>query len=184
MSPPPLEQASSAEQARWFAEEVQPHEPALRAWLRSRYPHLNDVDDVLHESYLNLLRRHPSGGILLTKAYLFAAARNAALKVFRKRRIFSDIPVNELPEWRLLDGAVDVAETINHQNVDVLVAEAITQLPPRCAEIVTLRVVQGLTYAEIAVKLALSEATIRVQIARGIKKCSRFLRERGVGGSS
>ncbi|MBI2497428.1 MAG: RNA polymerase subunit sigma-24, partial [Opitutae bacterium] len=45
-----------ADFARWFAEEVQPHEPALRAWLRNRFPTLVDPDDLVQESYARLLR--------------------------------------------------------------------------------------------------------------------------------
>lgn len=180
MIPPPPDQSPAAEQARWFAEEVQPHEPALRAWLRHQFPGLGDVDDVVQESYLNLLRQLPAGRILFTKAYLFAAARNAVLKGFRRRRIYSDVSVNELPDWQLLDGGANVTETVTVRQQDALVAEAIVQLPERCREIVTLRAVQGLSYAEIAAKLALSEATVRVQIARGIRKCAHFLRARGV----
>ncbi|MBI4625089.1 MAG: RNA polymerase subunit sigma-24, partial [Verrucomicrobia bacterium] len=34
---------------RWFAEEVQPHEAALRTWLHGRFPDLKDVDDVVQD---------------------------------------------------------------------------------------------------------------------------------------
>lgn len=180
LNPPSPDPISNTEQTRWFAEEVQPHEPALRAWLRSQYPSLRDVDDIVHESYLNLIRQKPAGGIAFTKAYLFAIARNAALKVFRKKRIYSDVPLNELPDWRLLEGGIDVTETVNHHQKEALMAEAIARLPARCGEIIKLRAVQGLSYAEIATRLGLSEATVRVQIARGITKCTHFLRSRGI----
>ena len=35
------------EQARWFAEEVQPHEPALRACIRTYFPSLLKFDDIM-----------------------------------------------------------------------------------------------------------------------------------------
>ena len=59
MNPPSPNSESAlvrADHARWFAEEVRPHEPALRAWLRRQYPNLADMDDVVQESYLQLLR--------------------------------------------------------------------------------------------------------------------------------
>jgi len=46
-SPPP-------EQARWFAEEIQPHEPLLRAYLQKQFPSLHGVADVVPESHLRL----------------------------------------------------------------------------------------------------------------------------------
>ena len=42
---------SQSDAARWFAEEVQPHEVHLRAWLHKQYPRLGDVDDVVQDSY-------------------------------------------------------------------------------------------------------------------------------------
>jgi hypothetical protein len=58
--PPP-----NAEHARWFAEEVRPHEAGIRAWLRLRFPALNDVDDVIHDAYIRLFRaKTPMGSSL------------------------------------------------------------------------------------------------------------------------
>jgi RNA polymerase sigma factor (sigma-70 family) len=170
----------NARDARWFAEELQPHEPALRAWLHSRYPGCKEVDDVINESYLTILQRQSSGPIVHTKAYLFASARNAALKVFRKRRIYSDTPVNELPDSRLVDTTADVVKIVQARQDSTFVAWAISRLPTRCREIVRLRAVHGLSYEAIARRLGLSEATVRVQICRGIKKCAGFLRESGM----
>lgn len=50
------------EQARWFAEEVYPHEPALRAYLQARFPTLGDHDDLVQETYTRLLRAQANGG--------------------------------------------------------------------------------------------------------------------------
>ena len=44
------------EQSSWFYETVQPHEPALRAYLLKRFPALPDHDDVIQEAYLRMLR--------------------------------------------------------------------------------------------------------------------------------
>ncbi len=45
-----------------------------------------------------------------------------------------------------------------------------------------LRALRGLSHKEIAEKLRLSEQTVRVQVARGMKKCAQFLRDRGIVG--
>jgi DNA-directed RNA polymerase specialized sigma24 family protein len=42
-----------------------------------------------------------------------------------------------------------------------------------------LALVDGLGAIAIAEKLALSENTVRVQLARGIRKCGDYLREKG-----
>lgn len=170
--PPPIDQA------RWFAEEVQPLEPELRAYLRNRFPTMRDVDDIVQESYVQILRRQPAGRIASVRGYLFTIAHHAVLRVFRKRRIISEVPVSELPPWRLVESVPNAAEVVQARQQDALVAEAIAALPARCREIFKRRVARGQSHAEIAAQLGLSEATVRVQIARGVRKCALFLRER------
>ncbi|MBL9206717.1 MAG: RNA polymerase sigma factor [Opitutaceae bacterium] len=175
--PPPIR---NSDDARWFAEHVLPHDAALRAYLRGRFPAMQDVEDVVQDSYLKILRRQSAGRISSAKTYLFTVARNTALKVFRKRQRISDVPVNELPEWRVLEGGPTVADATNTHLQDALIAEAIADLPARCREIFKLRVAGGLSHAEIAGRLGLSESTVRVQVARGLARCLRTLRESGI----
>ena len=174
------ERSSLEDQASWFAQEVHPHESALRAYLHGTFPGMQDVDDVIQDSYLKLLKARPAGKIASGKAYLFATARNAALKVFRKRSIISDIPVNELPDRWLLDGGQNVVEIANAHVTDELIADAAAQLPDRCREIFKLRIARGLSHAEIAVQLGISEGTVRVQVARGLTRCAQYLHDRGI----
>jgi RNA polymerase sigma factor (sigma-70 family) len=180
VSQPTTEHPRVADHSGWLAAEVQPHEPAVRGYLRSQYPSI-DADDVVQESYLKLLQARATGRVASAKAYFFTVARNTAVSIFRRRKIYADTPVNELPDWRVLDGGPDAAELANTRLQLDLVVEAIGGLPARCREIVTLAAVDGLTYAEIAARLGLSEATVRVQIARGVHKIAEFRRARGEG---
>ena len=172
-------QPASEEDDRWIANEVQPHEPALRSYLRSQFPSL-DVDDLVQEAYLRLFKAHAAGKTIESiKAYLFSIARNTALTDLRRRGRFSDVPVNELPDWRVLNGEDDAAESAScHERLDLAV-EAIDQLPPRCREIFQLAALRRITPAEIALRLGISESTVHVQMARGLKKCAEYLRRRG-----
>ncbi len=82
-------------EARWFAEEVWPHEPALRAWLRARFPSLTDIDDLVQETYARLFRARNSGKITEVRPYLFVIARNAATDVFRRNQVIAYDPLGE-----------------------------------------------------------------------------------------
>jgi RNA polymerase sigma factor (sigma-70 family) len=169
-----------AEQTRWFSEEVQPHEGALRNFLRRRVSSAADIDDVVQDSYVKILQARSAGEIVSIKAYLFTIARNTAAKVFRKRKIFSATPVSELPSWRVLDREQDVIEAVNHRAQQALIAEAIAELPERCREILLLRIVDDVSRPEIAMRLNIAESTVRTQLARGLEKCTNSLRKRGV----
>ena len=76
---------SSAEQARWFSEHVQPHEPALRAYLSKRFPSLPDHDDLVQETYVRVLRVGDSARLVHPKAFLFTTARNDVIARFNAR---------------------------------------------------------------------------------------------------
>ena len=78
---------SDPESSRWFAEEVLPHEPKLRAWLRGRFPGVTDADDLVQEAYARLMQAYATGPIACPRAFLFVTARNLALNYLRHRRI-------------------------------------------------------------------------------------------------
>ena len=170
------------EQARWFAEEVQPHEPDLRSWLRRRFPEARDIDDVVQESYVRLLQAREATPVACARAYLFATARNVALAIFRRPQIFSAYPVTDSAVLRIVQEGEDVAEQVSTRQEVAVLLEAIDALPGRCREIFILRKLQGVSQRQIAGRLGLSEQTVQVQVARGAKRCVQFLRQRGVTG--
>ncbi|MGH7957887.1 MAG: RNA polymerase sigma factor, partial [Opitutaceae bacterium] len=153
-------------------------------YLRSRIPSSADLDDVVQEAYIKILRARPAGDIRFVKGYLFTIARNTAAKFFRKRKIFSNVPVADLPAWRVLDETQDVSARAHTYTQKAIVAGVIAMLPARCREIMLFGVADGLAPAEIAARLGVSESTVRTQLARGVEKCSQLLRERGVTGNA
>jgi len=169
-----------SEHARWFAEEVQPHEPALRAYLHSRFPDVHDVDDLVQESYARMLQVRRKGRIESVKAYLFTTARNAALSILRRPRIFSPQSVTDFGALSVVEEGQDVVEQVSVRQEVAVLLDAIDALPARCREIFILRKLQGVSQKEIATRLGLSEQTVQVQIARGARKCAEFLRVRGI----
>jgi RNA polymerase sigma factor (sigma-70 family) len=182
VSPPPSEHVpvASPDESRWFTEELQPHESALRGFLQRRYPALSDVDDVIQVSFLKTFRAWRAGKLTSVKGFLFTVAVNATLSLFRRRKFISTAPVNETATLRVLEDDADVIETVCSRDEMVAVAEAVARLPDRCRRIVTLRLLQGVDYPAIAQRLGISEETVRVQVARGMKKVSQFLQDNGI----
>lgn len=168
----------STAHSEWLAGEMQRLEPAVRGYLESHYPSI-EADDVVQESYLKILRARATTGINSVKAYFFAVARNTARTLFRRRKIYSPIAVNELPEQWVVDPGRDAAETTNVHLRHALVVQAIDRLPDRCRMVISLAALEGCSSAEIATRLRTSEVTVRVQLARGVKKCADFMRAKG-----
>lgn len=172
MSPPPSDQAS------WFAEEVQPHEPVLRSYLRGAFPSVRDVDDVVQESYLRIWKARMTQPIRSAKAFLFTVARHLALNTLRRKRHSPVVTVTDLSRLFVLDSRPDPAAAATiAQEIEFLV-EAVDSLPARCREIFILRRLQGVSQKEIAARLGLSEQTVQVQAARGLRRVAEQMRRR------
>jgi RNA polymerase sigma-70 factor (ECF subfamily) len=177
------EEVSRAEHARWFAEEVQPHERRLRSWLLARFPDLREIDDVLQETYVRLLRARNSGGVRSVPAFMFIAARNAACDVFRRRKPNLIQSVEDMVALDVLDEGPDAAElTAIKQELEILAA-AMRTLPDRCREVFTLRKIYGLPQKEIATRLGIAEHTVEIHVCKGARLCAAFMRANGISRS-
>ena len=122
-------------EARWFAEEVQTHEPVLRAYLHRKFPTLHDVDDLVQESYLRLMRAKVRGSLRSAKGFLFTAARNAAFDIFRRRKTASLDAIVEFDELDVLEYKPGVAEIVSRDEELALLAEAPATGEPRPARL-------------------------------------------------
>ena len=164
-----------SEQSRWFDEHVRPHESMLRGWLRSRFASETDIDDVVQEAYVRLLRARERGHVASPKAFLFAVTRNLALDRLRHRAISRAEPLAENEALSVLEEGDGIPETIARNQELELLTEAIQSLPDRCRQIFTLRKVYGLSQREIAARLDVSENTVSAQLTIGVKKCMEFM---------
>lgn len=182
MSSPPSDPAPSpaAALSQWFSDEVQPHEGSLRSYLRHAFPSLPDMDDLVQESYARLLRAKEAGRVSYVKAFLFTTARNAALDIFRRRKIVAIDGVADLATLSVVEDRPDAAEAVNKQQELELLAQAVRGLPDRCRQVLTLRLLYGMSHKEIAAELRISEHTVKAQLAKGMRRCADYFEERGV----
>lgn len=167
-------------EARWFAETVEPHEPLLRAYLLRRFPSLPDHDDVIQETYTRLFRARQVGRLTYAKAFLFTAARNVAIDMYRRRRTSNHETISEITELPVLDTGPGVVEAIDRQQRLDLLAEAVSALPERCRQVMMLRHLDGLSYKEIAQRLGISPETVKVHMIKGVRACVGLFRRHGL----
>jgi RNA polymerase sigma-70 factor (ECF subfamily) len=186
VSPPPTSSTpapgAGEAQARWFAEQVHPHDLQLKAYLRGAFPSVRDVEDVVQESYLRVWRAKAVQEVRSVRAFLFTVARRLAIDLVRRERFSPIAAADEREIERVPVDAPDAAELAGTHEKVRLVAEALVSLPPRCREVVMLYKLQGLPRPEVARRLGLAEKTVDEHLARGVAKLERWLRRRGVDG--
>lgn len=174
------EHTPSAEQARWFTEEVQPHETSLRAYLQRTFPTISDVDDLVQESYIRLLRARAAGPVRSVKAFLFTTARHAAIDIFRRKKVVSIEAVEEIDALSVYREDIGVAEVVSQRQEIQLLSDAIRSLPERTRHVLTLRKLFGLPQKEIAIRLSISEHTVEAHVIKGMRRCRQYLRAKGL----
>jgi len=167
----------------WFAEYVQPYEGTLRVWLKRRFEYQIDVDDIVQEAYMRVLRAREGNAMPSPKAFLFTTARNLALDRLRRHDVSRTNYFGEIDSLHVLDECTGIPETVARNQELTLLNEAIQSLPARCRQILILRKLDGLSHREIAERLGLSESTVSNQITIGIEKCTDFFAEHGDGSS-
>ncbi|MDQ8181983.1 sigma-70 family RNA polymerase sigma factor [Pelagicoccus sp. SDUM812005] len=165
----------TSQEDSWFAENLYPHDSVLRAWLKSKFPTGVDIDDVVQEAYLKVMKANRKEVVRAPKAFLFATARNAALNALRYAKVREEHRAVAMEECDFVEEGSEVHERVaRNQELEIL-TKAIQSLPDRCRQIFTLRKVYGMSQREIAKKLNISARTVNAQITIGVNKCADFV---------
>lgn len=154
------------------------HDASLKAWLRGRFPGVRDVEDIVQESYLRIWKARSRHPIDSAKAFLFRVARNLALDTLRHERYSPINIVTDLSLLFVVDDKPDAASLASRQQEIEMLVEAVDALPARCREIFILRKLRSVSQKDIAARLGLSEQTVQVQAARGLRRVAESLRRR------
>jgi RNA polymerase sigma factor (sigma-70 family) len=162
------------EQAHWFDKCLRPHEPMLRAWLKGQFPTCYDIDDVIQESYVRVLKAHETTEVESPKAFLFATARNVVLMQLRHRQVERTDCLAEMDAVGILDDSVDIPNAVVRAQELELLTKAIQSLPTRCRQIITLRKIYGVSQKDIAAQLGISEHTVEAQGTIGLRKIGEY----------
>jgi RNA polymerase sigma factor (sigma-70 family) len=160
---------------QWFAREILPLEPMLERYLRRSWRDQSEVQDIRQDVYVRIyeacLREKPFN----PKHFLFQVARNLMIdRLRRKNVVFFD----SFADFEAVDAGEDLPDMERsmaaRQEVKILMA-ALTELPPRCRQVVTLRKIEGLSQREVAKKMGITEDTVERQVSKGVRLLAKSL---------
>jgi RNA polymerase sigma-70 factor (ECF subfamily) len=152
----------------WFQREVLPLEAILVTYLRQNWRDQSNIEDLLHDVYLQVYRgareRLPEN----PRAFVFTTARNLLISRVRRHNI---VPIETVADLDALGVAIDTPDqersTIARDELRRL-QTAMDRLPPKYRDVVVMRRLDDLSRAEIAVRLGLSEETVTTYLRRGM----------------
>ncbi|MBE2317578.1 RNA polymerase sigma factor [Solirubrobacter sp. CPCC 204708] len=151
---------------RWAAD--------VQAWLAARCGDAVVATDLTAETFAQALRhagrfRDETDGS--AGPWLFGIASNLLHRYWRRQKV--DVSARRKLGMRLTpwveDHAEEVAERLAVEGAGRLLHAALNRLPPEQREAIALRVLEGLGYDEIALRLAVSEQAARSRVSRGLK---------------
>jgi len=117
-----------------------------------------DAEDVLQTVFLRMLHRSTSSEKLQSEeGYFRRAAINAALDILRSRQSDRTVELIDLPGGKTPNETADLRRAL---------AQAISKLEPRSAEVFTLRFLEGFTNPQIAAMLGISQVLVAVIVHR------------------
>ena len=158
----------------WFEREIHAHEPMLRSWLQSRFPSLSNVDDIIQDAFLRVLKINRKSRLVAPKAYLFSTSRNLAIDTLRREKVVKFKPLTGRENTDMLKNRTGIYDEIVQKEELEIITDAIKQLPQKCRRVVTLRKVYGMSAKQIAKRLNLSHRTVENQLLIGVKKCREY----------
>lgn len=155
----------------------QEHYADLLAFLARRMGNVEKAADVAQDTYLRLASLSDTAQILEPRAFVFRVASNLAIDRLRQEQrrsaLHDDVSDN-----------LDVCDPLASPEKQFLAAEAIeqldrslAQLPSKARLALLLNRLEGLTHAQIAVRLDVSESTVGKYIVQAMRHCRDWLRQ-------
>jgi RNA polymerase sigma-70 factor, ECF subfamily len=135
-----------------------------------RYVHSReDAEEVAQDVFFRIWRGRedwvPAGAV---RNYLYLAVRNAARDRLERAAVARRWGGGQVATAAEIESTLEAAELV------AAVERALAELPPKRSAVCKLRLIDGLSYAQIADRLGICEKTVETQLARGLK----FLRDR------
>jgi len=168
---------SHDEQSEWFETHVRPHEAMLRAWLLSRFSNASDIDEIIQEAYVRILRVEKREKIVSPKAFLFTTARNLCISRLRKESVRATLSLADIDELGVIDDGESVPDVLARSEELEFLTQAIQSLPERCRQVITLRKIYGMSQKEVARELGISVNTVENQGTIGLRKLGTIFRQ-------
>ncbi|GAA1521911.1 RNA polymerase sigma factor [Nocardioides humi] len=154
------------------------HPPLLR-YLRVR--DRDTAEDIAAETWLHVVRdlRRFTGGPAEFRAWVFTLGRHRAIDAGRARAARPSTPTAEVIDI----GTAPSAEAAALERADTDAAvRLVATLPAAQAEMVMLRIVAGLSVAEVAAIVGKKPGTVAVNVHRALKKLAHSQQARAARG--
>lgn len=158
----------------WLEELYEKYKQDIFRFLLVLLKETQEAEDALQETFLKVyLHRSRYTDMQQEKAWLYTIARNTAYDMLRKRR-------KEFPtEKEQLEAALETCEKNVDTDSSLWYLDMIKELTKAEQEIVSLKIIGGLTHQEIGKVLHMTTASVKKRYERALHKLKENYKEAG-----
>ncbi len=161
---------------RWLSDLFRAHHCEVVRYAARLVGDRDNGEEVVQNAWLRMSRLNSTAAIDHPRAYLFTAARNAAVDfTLRQNREWTyRIDLDDLGEAAV---SADTIEDIFRRQRIARLAVVLNELPRACQTAFVMNKIEGRSHAEIAKQLGVSVSMVEKHIMRALIHCRDRMRE-------
>lgn len=163
---------------RWLSDLFRAHHSEVVRYASRLVGDRENGEEIVQNAYLRMSGLGSPSAITHPRAYLFTAARNAAVDfTLRQNREWSyRVDLEDLSSAATTEDPTDVLD--GRQRIARL-AVLLNELPPACRTAFIMNKIDGCSHKEIAAQLGVSVSMVEKHIMRALIHCRNLMREGG-----
>ena len=170
LSSPQKARFMSAPQAlAWFVREVLPLEATLTQFLHHNWRNKSEIPDLRQDIYVRVYEAACKEIPDQAKPFVFTTARNLLINRVRDESVVPIEAVADLDALAIPTEVPGPERSVAARDTLRRLQLALDRLPRRCREVIVMRKIDGLGVREIAVRLGISEKTVKNHITDGMR---------------
>jgi RNA polymerase sigma factor (sigma-70 family) len=143
----------------------------LQHFIMSKLGSVEDSEELVQEAFLKLYRSRQPETLQYPRAYLFSIAKNLIIDKLRRGDVAVSNASERLDEHDLIDPVLPIDQQVAQQQSLTDLSNIILRLPPKCRQVLILRIFHHQSYAQIATKMNISPRTVEKHLAKGLLRC-------------
>jgi RNA polymerase sigma factor (sigma-70 family) len=153
----------------WFAREVLPLEAILVRFLQRNWRNKSEIADLLQDVYVSIYEAAPKQIPTSPKQFVLTTARNLLINRARHERIVPFEAVADMEALGLVADAPGPEQSVMARDELLRLQAGLDRLPARSREAFVLRQIEGLSRHEIALRMGISDQTVRWHLNAGLR---------------
>ena len=133
-----------------------------------------EAEDVMQDTILKVCTEGSSSKVENLGAYLTRCCINKSLDLLRKRQSLKNY------QTEIISARSQEEDGIDENVIVEKIIELISRLPRKCRQIVTLKLIEGFDYQEIAQITSMNESSIRSRYMRGRQSLAELMKKEGI----